>query len=299
MFRHAFCFLVLASSLSMTDSAVLFAEDAKETVVKVVHSRGNFDQVGYNEWKETLDGRTGMFREDSRDTDIINLVKETNGVRVVLNLSEMAVYYGEKGVSPFFLDQSKKKKLYDIKSTLKVSRQPLKSGSYIYLRSRGSSEVDLGDKLFVGEAYSGNSYYYPYPRIASEAEKFKISLLGEGAAALKSGDETTLQATATSSWKSGWGSYNLLGAFEGGVYYWISYGDKTTWIIYKSTDSMVMADGKQKETIYYGDLVYLKNKAYTNGYLQSEDGKLNSTYFADPGLTAWYVLDKASPWWKH
>ena len=62
MFRHAFCFLVLASSLSMTDSAVLFAEDAKETVVKVVHSRGNFDQVGYNEWKETLDGRTGMFR---------------------------------------------------------------------------------------------------------------------------------------------------------------------------------------------------------------------------------------------
>jgi hypothetical protein len=276
--------LLPLSLLLNTEKSV--ADDSVQTVVKVVHAKGNFDQVGNKKWKETLGNKTGYFKEYSRDSSVINLLKD-NGVRVEINLKEGKIYYGGSPSAASFIDPAIKKELYTITDRKSVTRKAVSSGSNAYLETIGNYQK-LGDDTYLGQSYSGVEYYYPIPRTADKAEKLIVSLIS-GTGNIKENSSISLKATATGDWDSGWGSYNLLGAFEGGIYYWKDYGEKTTWTITKafpdSTDP----------TIYYGDVVFLKNPAFTNGYLELKVGEINSTSVGQ----GWYILEKTSPWWTH
>lgn len=54
-------------------------------VAMVSHSRGKFTKTGPGQWRETLDGRMGAFREEGRDDWSVYLLKD-NGVRIQLDL---------------------------------------------------------------------------------------------------------------------------------------------------------------------------------------------------------------------
>lgn len=155
----------------------------------------------------------------------------------------------------------------------------------------GSSFFKLksDENAYISKAYSGISYYYPtVSRDSSEAIKLKFKVHGSHDGLVYG---QTVSIITTDSFKSGWGSYNLLGAFtDPNCYYWKEYGKNTEWEIIRASDSSVGGP------VRYGDRILLRNLKYKNQYLTRNAFTPGSTHFlttrkrSKDFYAAWQIL---------
>lgn len=136
---------------------------------------------------------------------------------------------------------------------------------------------------YVTKYYSGKSYYYP--QVGSnpgDAEPFKFD--GDGTQ-LKSLSRVVILTTNTGEMKASWRSYDKLGTFKHGVYYW-NYGaenDAVNWVLEPLDDSPeIHFDSEVRiRNVAYNEYVYPKT---SSGYLSTKKNKDDDT--------KWFIREK-------
>ena len=119
-------------------------------------------------------------------------------------------------------------------------------------------------KRLLGTPYGGKSYYYPIMR--ESGDKLKISTAEGKEGVVRYGHKVQLKTTSKTTWTSSWQSYDILGAFADGVYYWKDYGEKSDWII-RSEVFDGDTDPKTNDIVKPKDTVILENRSYKRQYL--------------------------------
>jgi hypothetical protein len=136
------------------------------------------------------------------------------------------------------------------------------------------------DGNYYAKWYSGKSYYYP--QIKSGQQNAETIQFGADGSQLSYGNEITIFLPDSSGFNDSWRSYNKLGTFNSGVYYYQPNGDddKYTWIIES-------ADAKNGPVVGFGHRIRLKNKSYGQ-YLYPKSANPSTQTQAD-STTVWTI----------
>jgi hypothetical protein len=100
---------------------------------------------------------------------------------------------------------------------------------------------------------------------------------------LKYVDSVKIKVVSTSGWADNWKSYNLIGVFPGGVYYFDDQGNDSRFMV-------VPADGsglKSGEPVYFGDRIRLLNFSYSEYLTRNSGDKFLTTQAALANKNIW------------
>ncbi|TWT60737.1 hypothetical protein [Rubinisphaera italica] len=164
-----------------------------------------------------------------------------------------------------------------------LAQQKVMNGSTVKLKSEGASR-------YLGISYGGKSYYYPLTRGQDSAEPLLLKKPHDNnAVPLKYGDTVFLKATEMKAWPNNWKSYNFLGVFGDGVYYWTEKDKHSHWVI-TSGETPTAQSQQTGRPVLKGQTIRLKN-VFNNQYLYApnkDDWKLN-TELESNNNTQWVI----------
>lgn len=133
------------------------------------------------------------------------------------------------------------------------------------IKKNGRVRLRNADDRCIAASESAARYYY-----AKMGTKALTLLLDGGNRPMTHGSSLSIKTTEV--WKGNWKPRIFLGAFGNAhqLYYWDDYGSKTNWIVEK-------AKGQPGETIHHGDAVWIRNEAYDDQYLCTDDDNYLTT----------------------
>jgi hypothetical protein len=100
---------------------------------------------------------------------------------------------------------------------------------------------------------------------------------------LKYLDVVKIKVDSTSGWADGWESYNLIGAFPTGVYYYDNQGDNSRFMVISADGSSI----KSGEPVYFGDRIRLVNISYEELLTRNSGDKFLTTQAATDNKNIW------------
>jgi hypothetical protein len=127
------------------------------------------------------------------------------------------------------------------------------------------------DDRYLAASESATRYYY-----AKMGKKAQVLLLDGGTRVLVHGSSLSIKTTEV--WQGKWKKRTLLGAFGDArqLYYWSDYGSKSNWIIEKASG------GQSGDPIHFGDRVHIRNEAYADQYLSTDNDNYLTTTKTQP-----------------
>jgi hypothetical protein len=142
---------------------------------------------------------------------------------------------------------------------------------------------DASNSLYFSKWYAGNSYYYPLILPGKDgAEVLELDSNGNSVQ-LVYGDAFQIRVINTAGWETGFLSYDLLGTFNDGVYYWNDFGDQSLW-------GVESADGKATGApVYFGDRIRLQNKYYSQHLSRQSGENFPTTTTARDDSSIWLI----------